>query len=160
MAQDIAEYAKLLHDQRDAMLETVKDLPDAAVDWTPMPQDTSSLSMMALHGTGHLRRFLVENVTGREIEYDRAAAFASKGMGAAKLAETIRATYDMAEKALQSVDPETLDRPKLYTINHPIKGTTATPGYGIHFSMGHVWMHIGHMQLTRQLWAAQAGQSK
>jgi hypothetical protein len=75
------------------------------------------------------------------------------------LADLVRAAYDEADATLQNIDPVVLNQPKLVQVQHPLtNGRTLTPRFMIMYATGHIWNHIGHLQLTRQLW--EVGPSK
>lgn len=154
MSQEIADYLDLIKRQRAGLLQAVAGLPVEALDWTPLPRDTSSIAVLAHHCAGVVRLWCVEGLAGRDTHRDRAAEFAAGGKNAAVLADLINAAYDESEAAVRDVDPAVLDRAQPLTLNHDRRGETHTGRFCITTAVGHVAEHIGHMQLTRQLWEA------
>ena len=155
MSREIADYIGLMQRQRAELLGALDGLPVAALDWTPLPEATSSLAMLAHHCAGVLRFWIVEGLTGQDTQRDRPAEFAARGQDAGALATLINAAYDEAEAALKEIDPAVLDEERPITLNHHMRGQVSTPRYVcLTLAINHVSEHVGHMQLTRQLWEA------
>ena len=152
MSPEIADYLQIMAGQRAALLGAVKGLPVEALDWTPLPSDASSLSVLAHHCSGVARLWLVEGLTGRDSGRNRDAEFAASGLDAGALTAVINGAFDDAEAALKSLDPARLDQPVEITFNRRRRGETHTPRFFIATPITHIAEHIGHMQLTRQLW--------
>lgn len=154
MPQEILDYLELMARQRAEMLRTVEGLPPEALDWTPLPDITSSIAVLVNHSAGVIRLWFVEGLTGQETARDRAKEFAARGHDAAALADLIEAAFDDAEAALKSSDPKAWDTAAPLTLHHNTRGQVHTPRFGIAYALSHAGEHLGHMQLTRQLWEA------
>jgi hypothetical protein len=154
MSQEIADYIELLEQQRATFLKLLDGLPTAALDWTPLPQDTSSISALIHHCATGLRWFVVEGLTGRPVPRDRAADFAAHGRDAAVLAGLVTAAFDDAGAALKSIDPALLDQARPIALDHPLNGQVHNPRFCLNWAIRHQAEHIGHISLTRQLWEA------
>lgn len=154
MSQEIADHLDLFARLREGMLAAIDGLNVEALDWTPLASDTSSLAMLAHHCVGVLRLWVVEYLTGRDVGRDRAAEFAAKGQDATALAALVTSAFDEATAALSAADPATFSHPRQVTLNHPTRGQMRTAYYGIGYALSHISEHVGHMQLTRQLWEA------
>jgi Protein of unknown function (DUF664) len=154
VSPEIEDYLSLLRQQRKAMLAAVAGLPVEALDWTPLPRDTSSLAMLAHHCAGLIRLWFVDGLLGRDTGRNREAEFAARGQDAATLAALINAAFDEAEGALAEVDVTAMDEARPLTLNHAQRGETHSGRYCIIVPLRHVAEHTGHMALTRQLWEA------
>ncbi len=154
MALEISEYMEAIERQRAGLIAAVEGLPVEALDWAPLPRDTSSLSVLAHHCSGLLRLWMVEGLTGKDTGRSRESEFAAAGKDATALTDLINGAYDDAAATLASIDPAQLDQPAELAINHARRGEMHTRRFVILTPLTHVAEHIGHMQLTRQLWEA------
>jgi hypothetical protein len=123
IATAIEEYLELLERRRTLLLDTIAGLSDAALTWTPLAAESSSIAMLARHCIDDLRWWLVEELAGRPIGYVRARAFSTlAGASAAALAGEIDAAFDACAAALRGLDPALLDRVWPVGIAHPRRG--------------------------------------
>src|SRR5690348_8678740 len=90
----IDEYLELLERRRTLLLDTIAGLPSAALSWTPLLAESSSIAMLARHCADDLRWWLVEELTGEPIGYDRDRAFAAASLDAATVAGGVEAAFD------------------------------------------------------------------
>ena len=157
----IDEYLELLERRRALLLDTVARLPNEALAWAPLPAESSSIAMLARHCADDLRWWLIEELAGQPIDYDRARAFSAlAGASAAALAGEIDAAFDACATALRGLDPALLDRVWPVGIAHPRRGRPQSGHFRLYYPLMHLMEHAGHMQLTRQLWqAAEDGRS-
>ncbi|GEM_PF-570476 len=151
----IDEYLELLERRRAVLLATLDGLPKQVLDWTPLSAETSSIAMLTRHCTDALRWWLVQELSGRPIDYDRARDFAAEGEDAATLARVVNAAFDDCAAVLRELDPALLDRVWPVSIAHPRRGQVQSGHFRVYYPLLHLAEHIGHMQLTRQLWEAE-----
>ena len=154
MPAAIEEYLELLERRRALLLGTIAGLPDAALSWTPLPAESSSIAMLARHCADDLRWWWVEELAGRAIGYDRARAFAPTASDAAALAGEIDAAFDQCAAGLRGLDTEILDRVWPVAIAHPRQGRPQSGHFRLYYPLMHLMEHAGQMRLTRQLWQA------
>lgn len=157
MSQEITDYLDLLERQRTTFLRLIEGLPVEALDWTPLPQDTSSIGALIHHCAAGLRWFVIEGLTGTLVPQDRAADFAARGQDAAALAAVLNAAFDESAAVLKSLPSALLDEAHPITLNHPLKGQVHNRRFCLNWAIRHLAEHIGHISLTRQLWEASAG---
>jgi hypothetical protein len=156
VSQELADYLQLLEEQRAAFQRLLDGLPVEALEWTPLPADTSSIAALIHHCASTLRWFTVEGVAREQISpQDRAADFGPHGQDAAALAALINAAFDDAAGALRTIDPASLDQARTVTLEHRFKGTVHNGRFILNHALRHQGEHIGHISLTRQLWEAQ-----
>lgn len=151
------EYRELLERRRALLLDTAAGLPNEALLWTPLPAESSSIAMLTRHCIDDLRWWLVEELAGTPIGYERARAFAAVDGNAAALAGEIDAAFDACAAALRALDPEVLDRVWPVGIAHPRRGRPQSGHFRLYYPLLHLMEHVGQMQLTRQLWQAAQG---
>jgi hypothetical protein len=160
---EIATYRRLLRDKYEELDELLDGLPNAALVWKPFEASPwkggcFSLGEIAAHGVSStiylFRR--AEWVMGRrewaDVEGDEGSEeFGPANHDLAYLQARVRRTYDLADQFLGTLSPADLDgsRP------HPKRAREMTVRFDIQHAIEHLSQHIGHGQITRQLWALQ-----
>jgi hypothetical protein len=151
MLPEIRQYLATLDDLRNQVADIIKDAPEDGLNWRPpLPPDadpTNSLAVLAVHVAGAEHFWIGEGVGAlpptrvRELEFKYVAKNPREALE--RLAKTGEETHAVLEK----LTPDLLDGsfmrddhavPVRWAINHVIY---------------HSGLHIGHMQLTYQLWA-------
>lgn len=155
MSQEVTDYVQLLEEQRAAFLRLLDGLPLDALEWMPLPADTSSIAALIHHCASTLRWFTVEELTGTTVPQDREADFGPHGQDAAALVALVSAAFDDAVTTLRTIDPAKLDQARPVTIEHRHKGAVHNGRFILNHALRHQGEHIGHLSLTRQLWEAQ-----
>jgi len=132
----------------------IEGLGDEALLWVPAPE-TSPLATLVRHATSSTRYQLGAAATGSAdaLAYTRAerpAAFAGKPGDFAELSRVIT-TLETAIPVLVAQIPDSgLDAP--VTFNAPREGGPPTRAWMLLHSLDHLREHVGHAQLTRQMW--------
>ncbi len=135
--------------------EALRGLPDRAMDWTPA-QGMSPFAVLVAHTCNSLR-FFVAIGCGRPgslqayREGPRAASFDVHGTTVAKaLTDLDQVERDLSD-LLSGGTPSDLEA----IIEWPEEPATVMTGTEALFrSVGHLREHVGHAQLTRDLWLA------
>jgi hypothetical protein len=78
----------------------------------------------------------------------RATEFDVSGLDAEKLSKKIHAATAYARAALENLSLESLDLKKS-TLSD---GRPVTTGWALLHALEHTAIHLGHIQITRQLW--------
>jgi uncharacterized damage-inducible protein DinB len=139
------DYLLNLEELHDEILNVLKDLPPAALDWSPAG-DMNSINVLVTHTVGAQRFLIGETVAGDPANRDREAEFKVHGLAANVLAQRlteslayIRSTLDrMTVDDLASLrDFRGRERSVAWILSHALKHTAA---------------HTGHIQLMRQVW--------
>lgn len=132
--------------------QALSGLPPEALNWRPLEGDesTNSLAMTATHMAGS-ERFLVGEVAGdRPAHRDRDAEFRATAVGVEALTSLLDQALAVTGETLAALPPEKLDE------SVPFRNRTVTRRWAVVHALEHFAMHVGHMQLTRQLWLARA----
>jgi uncharacterized damage-inducible protein DinB len=148
---ELANYLERLEDLRGQISGLVAGLPAEALNWRPLPgtgdQATNSLAVLAAHTAGAEHFWIAEVVGGRPATRDREAEFAWE---AASAAETVRLLEDTAlqtrEVFLTLKDADLND-------TRQTGGRTVPVRWCLLHVIDHTSLHLGHMQVTFQLWA-------
>jgi hypothetical protein len=162
---EIATYKKVFDEKYDELDELLTDLPAAALHWKPFESSpwkgpSGSLGMVIAHAISStiylLRR--AEWVMGK---HEWAAVDGDEGkdeFGPANhdpvyLRERARRTQRLVHAMLDAVTMDDLNTSK----PHPKRAERIfTARYDIQHAFEHLSQHIGHAQITRQLWALSA----
>lgn len=137
----------------------IQDLPEAAMDWRPLPV-ASSVAVLAVHCVTATRFFLRAGSgnAGSLADYragERAEAFRTSGAGKQEILRAIAAFGDeAAEIVARGTDEHLSARVELVAADDlPVPVRT---GAGTLFAaIAHLREHVGHVQLMHDLWLAE-----
>lgn len=143
VVEKIAEQFQVVHGQ---LREEVRDLSIEELNWTPAPE-TNSIAVLVVHTLGSEAEVL--RVAARvEGSRDRDAEFLAKENDAADLLREI----DQADSYLEAMAP----RISAENLAEVLPRGDRPPETGLHWLLtnyGHAREHLGHIQLTKQLYA-------
>ena len=141
----LTEFGILRGQIRDA----IKGMGDEAANWRPLPQDTNSVYAILTHIIGVDDFWVRQVITGETLQRDREAEFAASG-NLAELVDRWERAWVRTESILGN-----LTRARLLEI----RTIPRRPGFAnitlqwivLHL-ISHYATHLGHIQLTTQLW--------
>lgn len=141
-----ADYLERLQGLHKDFIAAFDGLPAEALDWVP-GADMNSLCVLVVHTTGATRYWI--GVALDEIpERDRAAEFRAHGLSADELRARFAIVEDDTRQALERLT--LADLTGLRTI--PQRTWQVTANWALLHALEHVGLHLGHAQITRQLW--------
>jgi len=133
----------------------IDGLPDAALDWVPGPQ-MNSLCVLVVHICGATRYWVGDVALGEISGRDRAAEFRANGLNLPTLKGTLDETMAYVSTGLTRLTLANLDK------MCPAPGRRVRPdsdelrtfrvGWSLLHALEHAGLHLGHAQMTRQLW--------
>ena len=138
----------------DRLLETIADLDEEAVNWKPPAPGANSLLVLVTHALGSAEQHVVGEAAGKTVVRNRDAEFASKG-GSAHLAARATEVRRRVDEAIVGLEGR-LDEER----EPPFRrwpGTRGTARDRLIHSISHTAEHVGHAQVTRDLYVAQRG---
>jgi hypothetical protein len=152
MIEEIQGYLTTMKEILDQMKSLLEGLPQEALDWRPIEGEgelaTNSLAVMAAHLAGS-GTYLIKEVIGRQpVQRDREAEFVTRGVNASTLKARLDAAAKIIEQVLSPLTAGQMEEDRKY------RDRTATVRWIILHVIEHTALHLGHMQLTRQLWLA------
>lgn len=158
MSHTLAEtqaYLNLLEDLRGQVAKLIADLPGDALSWRPVEgagdHATNSLAVMAAHIAGGEHFWINEVIGGLPPTRNRDAEFATGVENAAPLLARLAEVGAETRRLLPGFTAEQLAH--IYTVrNHDFSGRWA-----ILHVIEHTALHLGHMQITYQLWNSGKG---
>jgi uncharacterized damage-inducible protein DinB len=142
--QFFEDYLGLLEGLQRRLHKDVRDLPPEAMDWSPGPE-MNSVAVLLAHLTGVLHE-------GMDLALDdppsrvRAQEFQTRGVLSAEMLRRLDAVIDDARGALPGLGLEDLDKER-QDDDGPI-----SCGMALLHALEHAYMHLGHLQVTCQLW--------
>ena len=155
MTAELDNYIDFLKKIEKQALEMLDGLPPEALNWRPLPDApgvdahaTNSLAGMAAHLAGSLRHWVGEVAGGRPAHRDRDAEFRAEAKEAGELTARVSEAAEFARAVLAKLPPQFLDE-MVERNNEPVSRRHAV----VH-ALTHASVHVGHMQITRQLWEA------
>ena len=147
----LERFTELFRDYHAA----IDGLPDAALDWVPGPQ-MNSLCVLVVHICGATRYWVGDVALGEESGRDRAAEFRANGLELAALKHQLDETEAYVRAGVARLELADLDK------MCPAPGRRVRPdsedlrefrlGWSLLHTLEHAGMHLGHAQITRQLW--------
>ena len=127
--------------------EAIQDLSPEALDWVP-GAEMNSIAVLLAHTTGSLRFWVGDVGLGDPSQRNREREFQTRGLTAADLLARLDAVIDYTRGALPRLRLEDLDQ-----ICRPeVAKRDVTCGWALLHGLEHGALHLGHVQLTAQLW--------
>jgi len=151
MLTELDNYLERIRDLRGQVRSLVVDLPPEALNWRPIPGDddhaTNSLAVLAAHSAGAEHFWIAEVVGGYPVTRDRAAEFAVAAHDAAELTRILDRVGAETQQVFSTPGLVDLDGAR------QARDRSVPVRWCILHVIDHTALHLGHMQLTYQLWA-------
>jgi uncharacterized damage-inducible protein DinB len=142
-----ADYLSLLRSCHNDIHKVLDGLLPEALDWVP-GDDMNSISVLVVHLTG-AERFWIGDVAAQEpSDRNRDAEFKAKGLGTDILKKRLDDSLTYASAALEKFSLQDLETPR----SSPQTDREFTIGWSLLHALEHSMLHLGQIQLTRQLW--------
>ena len=150
--QDYIDRLQALHAD---MKRTIDGLSPEALDWTPGP-NMNSLAVLVTHASGAERYWMGDVAAGaKATTRDRDAEFRVRDLEAAALQDRLDEVW--------KVSRDVLDRLAVYDLEAvrtaPRDRREVTVAWALWHTLEHTAIHLGHMQLVRQLWEQRSAQN-
>jgi len=138
----------------DYLLNEVKNviqgMSQVELNWTPLATDTNSPCVLATHIAGSVGFWVHQVVGGIDVHRDRDAEFVAKAASAAELEALLDRAAQTTRNVLQNLSGDDLSQTKDVRPGQPpmsLRGAVLR-------SISHLGEHLGHLTLTKQLYAA------
>ncbi len=146
----IAVVNQMLDGQAERYTKVVEGLPEDALNWQPGDAETNSVAQLVRHATA-VQNLLLGRGLGDSPEYDHTYSLRNDPATKDELLGLINAAKATKDETLTKLD----DMDMSETIQSP-RGPVMRAHYIIH-TADHGQEHLGHAELTKQLWEQQAG---
>jgi len=139
-----------IEDLRGQVRGLIADLPAEALNWRPTDgaddHATNSLAVLAAHVTGAEHFWIAEVIGGRPMTRDRDAEFRLEVADAFELLHRFDAVQAETREVFSTLTAADLKGTR------ETRGKTVAVRWGILHVIDHTALHLGHMQITYQLW--------
>lgn len=157
MLSELDNYVQRIEDLRGQVRSLVEGLPAEALNWRPVEEGkqhlTNSLAVLVAHIAGAEHFWIGEVVGGHPATRLRDAEFVTVATDAGELLRILDAVAGETRQVLSALDPAELDGTR------EVRGQTPCVRWCILHVVDHTALHLGHMQLTYQLWKGGEGKA-
>jgi ankyrin repeat protein len=126
--------------------KAIEGLPPEALDWAPGPE-MNSINVLVVHLAG-AERYWNGVAVNEPPDRDREAEFGTAGLGAEELKTHLVSADDYCRQTLTQLSLADLEVFRL----SPRNDKNFTVGWCVAHALEHTALHVGHIQVTRQLW--------
>ena len=143
-----ADYMERLENLQRGLHTEIENLPADAMDWIPGPE-MNSVAVLLAHTAGSLRFWIGDIALGDPSNRVREREFQTHGVSGAEMLRQVDAVLDYARGALSRLSLEDLEKKR------PVEDRETEPvtcGWALLHALEHGYLHLGHIQLTCQLW--------
>jgi uncharacterized damage-inducible protein DinB len=139
--------ADRFHELHGDILRDLDTLPDEAINWKP-GSEMNSVAVIIVHLTG-AERFLVGDVImGEQSNRNREAEFKVEGMSRADLVSRLSQAEAYMNHAFETLSLADLQTERI----HPRHGNQVLVAWTVLHCLEHTATHVGHINMTVQLW--------
>ncbi|MGD0610550.1 MAG: DinB family protein [Anaerolineales bacterium] len=149
-------YLNNLQELHHDIQSTLKELPPAALDWAPPGSGFNSLSVLIVHLTGAQRYWLGDVVAREPSDRNREAEFQVRELSLDGLTKRLDDSLDYVHRVLENLTLPDLETSRVSSRN----GREVTVAWALAHALKHTALHVGHIQITRQLWEQQKGNNR
>ncbi|HMN12108.1 MAG TPA: DUF664 domain-containing protein [Bellilinea sp.] len=149
MSTHFRDYLDLLETLLDGYRESIHGLSPEALDWVP-GKDMNSLAVLVAHVAGSGRFWLGDIANNDPSNRNRSAEFQVRGLTESELNRKLDDFFTYARETLTNIDPAKLSALIPLPSGDPREPVSGT--WAILHALDHTALHLGHAQLTRQLW--------
>jgi hypothetical protein len=145
-------YSEMLDELAKRIAATVDGLTYEQMNWEPPIHDANSMFVIATHALECTRSWVLHIVAGKPVGRDRPAEFASAGTAAdiEALASEVahQVTSALAEVPAERLDHHSVPPQEVYGASQTRQ---ITGRFALTHMIEHMGIHLGHLQLTRDL---------
>lgn len=150
MLAEVQSYLDHIAHLRRQVGEIIANLSVEALNWQPIEEvddhATNSLAVLTAHVAGAEHFWITEVVGGRPATRNRPSEFVTKIEDGKELLEKLTAVSDETHLVLSSLTDQTMNEMR------EINGRSVSVRWCILHVIDHTALHLGHMQMTYQLW--------
>lgn len=147
---ELQNYFNRIEDLRGQIRDLTAGLPAEALNWRPTEavedHATNSLAVMATHVAGSMHYWIAEVIGRRPATRDRAAEFRVEVSDPAELIALLDRVGTEVREIFASLQPADLDGTR------QAQDETVPVRWAMLHVVDHTALHLGHMQITYQLW--------
>lgn len=141
------EFLAHLQELHDEIKTIIEGLPQNALDWKP-GKDFNSLGVLIVHISGAERYWLGDVVAHLPSERDREAEFQARNINRDALTALLQESREFTRSVLEGLTFQDLETSRI----SPRNNRKVTVGWALNHILKHTALHVGHIQIARQLW--------
>jgi uncharacterized damage-inducible protein DinB len=141
------DYLDILQACHTDILKALDGLPTAALDWISGPE-MNSISILVFHLTGAERYWIGDVAAQEPSDRDRDSEFKIRDLGMGAIKKRLDDSLAYARKTLEKLTLQDLEESR----TSPRDGRKFTVAWALLHTLEHATLHLGHIQITRQLW--------
>lgn len=146
MLSENQTYAARLDARRAEILKALDEVPPEGLDWTPLPRDTSSIAVLAVHALGAERKWLHDVVGREQVDRNRESEFKTRAADLGEIRARYAATAQETDQVLSRLTAEEMEQAR-------VNGRyTESVRWCILHVIEHYSEHLAQIWLTRQLY--------
>ena len=150
MLPEVAHYIDRIDDLRRQISELITQVSAEGLNWRPIEGDddhaTNSLAVMAAHVAGAEHHWIAEVIGRQPATRQRDLEFKTVAAGASSLVEKLTKNAEVSRQILSALNEDDLAG------SREVDGRTVPVRWAILHVIDHTALHLGHMQITYQLW--------
>ena len=139
-------YVDMLDKLHAECKETLQGLDPNQLDWRPGDGE-NSIAVLVAHIAGAEKFWVDDCIMQESSNRDRPAEFATRGQAADTLVSVLDDSLDYVRGALARLSDTTLTEFRA----HPRTGDQITVAWALAHVIQHTALHLGHMQITKEL---------
>jgi uncharacterized damage-inducible protein DinB len=147
MDQFFASYLMELEWLHADIKTALQELPPAALTWEP-GQEMNSIGVLVVHLIGAERYLVGDIAAGEPSARDRPSEFRPQRLDVHALEARLDNSYAYIQEVFSRLSLNDLSNPGFV----PHHGETVSIGWASLHALSHTGLHLGQIQLTRQLW--------
>lgn len=144
------DFMNRLHALHSDCVSAIEGLPQDALDWVPGP-GMNSMCVLIVHFTGAERYWIGDVVDKDQSVRVREKEFQAHGMDTSALENKLSDTLTYVRDVLEKLIIRDLEQPRI----SPRDGQEFTIGWVLAHTLEHTALHVGHLQITQDLWERQ-----
>jgi hypothetical protein len=153
MIQECSDMLATLERLTNQLVRGVVSAPPEALDWAPGPE-TNSAAVLVTHALGASDHWLVSIIGGEDDGRDREKEFRALRAQLGDVPARAAVWLSDARRILEPMTTGDLDQPcRRPSTSEGWMASLTVRGAVLHV-IEHLGMHIGHLELTVQLWKA------
>jgi uncharacterized damage-inducible protein DinB len=146
------DYLERLTDLHNEFTAAFSGLPQEALDWVP-GQEMNSLVVLVVHVTAAERYWVGTVALSDPAPRDRDAEFRARGLSETELIERLAESRVYITMGLERITTSDFGIMRL----SPRHQEEYSVGWALLHALEHTGLHLGHAQITRQLWEQRRG---
>jgi uncharacterized damage-inducible protein DinB len=150
MTSEIKECLRVLEEIKDEIRGTIKDLDEESLNWRPLSSEvTNSIFSLVVHLCGSEKQMIHHTIGRLKIKREREAEFRAKGESVNELETLMKDTSETSREILESLTSKQLEE-----LRDTGLWGEVTVRRAILRQIHHQALHLGQIQITRQLYEA------